>query len=91
MQQLRHSEVVVHCRQVSVRLPDPDHQAGTVKRSAGKAQQLYLFLSFTLLLRRAVIVNYSRAIRLPWLGVYCYCIVAHQITVFDGFTQPQND
>lgn len=77
------------CRQVSVRLPDPDWEVDTVKHSEGKVQKLYLFLSLTLLLHRAVIVNNSGAIKLPWLDVCCYC-VAHQIKVFDGFTPPRN-
>lgn len=72
-------------RQVSVRLPDSDQQADTVKHSEGKVQKLYLFLSLSWLLHRAVIVNSSGDIKLPWLDVYYYC-VAHQITVFDGFT-----
>lgn len=81
---------VVPCRQVSVRLPDPDQQADALRHSEGKVQKLYLFLSLTLLHHRAVIVNCTGAIKLHWLDVCCYC-VAYQITVFDGFTRPQND
>lgn len=75
VQQFRHSEelwcTAGKCQSGCL----TDQQADTVKHSEGKVQKLYLFLSLTLLLHRAVIVNYSGAIKLPWLVCWYVVIV----------------
>lgn len=60
----------------------------TVKFSGGQVRQVYLFLSLLLLLHKAVIVNYSRGIKLPWhFNGHC---IGQQIMGFCGFTESQN-